>query len=173
MVRKGNRTNISPNLLSFLYKIWYVFQWLYTRIKTWVKFDVFAKDCLDDVWRNHFSFKEIFIIWSFCAGTLQANIFCKYVNVFQTTDLISVWKCWLMFYFWIFSVPNKVFFISLSWLIIVCGTAVISDRWTILKIAKDLKTKTFPSVVKFLIRHSLRALSIFTIYMALKIHFMF
>ena len=71
-----------------------------------------------------------------------------------------------MFYFWIFSVPYKGFsvpykgFLCIVDLIIACETAVISDRWIILEIAKDLKTKAFPSVVKLLVRHSLRTLSI-------------
>ena len=53
----------------------------------------------------------------------------------------------------------------LIWLIIACGTVVISDRLALLETAKDLKSKTFSSVIKFLIRYSLRTLSIFTIWL--------
>ena len=76
------------------------------------------------------------------------------VNFKSVLKVLKVfWTCW-MFCFWIFSVPYKVFYIMSSWLIIACGTAVISDTWTLLEIAKDLKTKTFPSIVTFLIRYS-------------------
>ena len=77
---------------------------------------------------------------------MQANNFCKYVKVFQTTVFVAVWISWI-FYFWIFSVLCKV--ILLSWLIIACGTVVISDRWTILEITKDLKTLTFLQLLIF------------------------
>ena len=43
--------------------------------------------------------------------------------------------------------------------------------WIGIKIAKELKTETFPSIIRFVIRHSLRAFSIFT-EMALKIRFL-
>ena len=63
-----------------------------------------------------------------------------------------------MFYLWVSSVAYKVFFYFVALIIIVFETVVISDRWTILEIGKDLKTKTFPSIVKFLIRDSHRML---------------
>ena len=43
------------------------------------------------------------------------------------------------------------------------GIFVINARWTILDIANALKTVTFPSNVKFLIRHSLRTFSMLVI----------
>ena len=153
-----------PICYRFFIEIWYLFQWPYTRFKTSVKFEVFAKDCLDEVWWSYSPFMELFIIESFYSGTMETNNFCKHVNVFQTTFFVAVWKCW-MFYVWFFPFYINFFCILLSWLITACGTVVKSDRWTILEIAKDLKTKTFLSAVTFLIRHGLRTLSIFTIWL--------
>ena len=118
---------------------------------------------------NYFPFMGIFIKQSFYPGTLQANQFCKYINVFQSTVIVAVWKCWI-FYFWIFSVPYNDFCIFLSWLIIACATVLISDRWAISEIFKDLKTKTFPSIIKFLIRQILRTLSVFAIWLWKSFH---
>ena len=112
---------------------------------------------------NYIPFMEIFIEQYFYPGTLQANKFWKYINVFQSTVFATVWKCW-MFYFWIFFVPYNVFCILLSWLIIACATLVINDRWAFSEIFKDLKTETFPSI-KFLIRHILRTLSVLAIWL--------
>ena len=41
-----------------------------------------------------------------------------------------------------FPFHKKFFCIMFSWLIIACGTVLVSDRWTILEIAKDSKNKT-------------------------------
>ena len=68
------------------------------------------------------------------------------------------------FIFGFFPFHIKFFCILVSRLIIVCGTAVMSDRFNVLKIAKDPKLKTFPSIVKFLICHSLITISVFTIW---------
>ena len=67
------------------------------------------------------------------------------------------------FIFGFFPFHIKFFSILLIWLIIACGAVVINGRWTILKIAKDLKTKTYSWIIMFLIRHSIRTFSIFMI----------
>ena len=40
-------------------EVWYISQWPYTRFKTWVKLEVFAKVYFDEVWRSYFPFMEI------------------------------------------------------------------------------------------------------------------
>ena len=126
----------------------------------WSFREIFSWWCMKELFSIHENFHHI----SFYPGTLQVNNYCKYVNVFQTIVFVAVWKCW-MSYFWIFLFDIKFFYILSSWLIIACGTVVVSDRWTILEIAMDLKTKAFPLIVKFVIRHILRTLSTFTIWL--------
>ena len=137
ILRKEIKTSGLPSLPYI--EIWYVFQWPYTRFNTWVKFEVFANDCPDEVWRNYFSFMEIFIIWSFYPGT-----HCRLITSVNTSTCFKPPSSQLFesveyFIFGAFPFHIKSFCILLSWLIIACRTVVISDRWAILEIAWKLK----------------------------------
>ena len=113
-----------------------------------------------------FSFMKIITIWSFYPWTLQTNNFCKYINVFQTTVIVAVWKRWMFLFLDFFCSIEKIFCILLSWLVSTCRATVMNyfQFWmTFLEIAKDLNTKALRSIAKFLISHSLRTLSVFTI----------
>ena len=70
-----------------------------------------------------------------------------------------------MFCFWICVFQINSFCILFNSFIVAVGILVINARWTILDIANALKTVTFPSNVKFRIRHSFRTFSMLVIYL--------
>ena len=90
----------------------------------------------------------IFHSWKFSAFNLFIQEHCRLITFVNTSasfkppfsQLFESFECFI-FGFFLFHI--KFFCILLSWLIIVCGTVVISDIWTIFEIGKDLKTKVF------------------------------
>ena len=95
----------------------------------------------------------IFHSWKFSSYNLFIQEHCRLITFVNTSKSFKPPSSFLFesvecFIFVFFPFYIKFFRILLSWLIIACGTVVIGDRWTILEIAKHLKTKTFPSIVK-------------------------
>ena len=105
----------------------------------------------------YFPFMEIFIKWSFN----QAKNFWKYLTSFSKR-LCSCLKGFNVL-FLNFLLPCNFHYIIFNWLIIAYGAAVIIDWWTSFEIVKNVKAKTFSSIVRFPILRSLRSFSIFTI----------
>ena len=139
-----------------------------------------------DKWTNNSSFEisceyffpstnaiiDIFLLQSFMLLDMyvEKRLGRKTLNWSSAIDK-SIFR--VEYFIFVFSLFYLIIFcIMLSWLIIACSTVVVSNRFTIWEIAKELKGQTISSIFRFLICHSLRSFSVFT-GMALKIHFMF
>ena len=89
----------------------------------------------------------------------------KKVGTFSYPPSSQLFESAECFNFRFFPFHKKLFCIIFGLLNIGRCFVVISDRWTILEIAKYSKTKTFPLFVRFLICHCFRRFSIFTVWL--------